>query len=434
MKRKLFYTFIFYILFSNLTFASPSPSLIAEGAILIEPKTKTILYSKNINSQFYPASTTKVLTSLLLVESMDEDGIITKSQASIENVPSDSSHIGLSAGDQYSYSDGLYGIMMGSDNYISYDMAVYNAGSIEAFTEKMNEKAQSLGALSSHFVNPHGYHDPNHYTTPYDLSLITAAAFDNPILSQIGGTPVYDFTVLDKDKVLNLTHTAAFFKKNSPFYNTHVLSAKTGYHTPAGRTLVAKATYGDLDLIAVVMKSNNPGYFEDINKLFEYGSSNFNAQKDVNGNLLIHNISYSDWGKPYVESALTKGWVKPTTKSYMDATTGHRFLITLDNMFPTSLKYKLVPYRLPVSPVYKINQSLSRNDAALLFYNICKKLSIPPHMPDYTKLQDATYLLSKNGQAIDKNAPLTLEEGLYLTEKLSILLMKYAPIHPALSH
>lgn len=434
MKRKLFYTFIFYFIFFNLTFASPSPTLIAEGAILIEPKTKTILYSKNINSRFYPASTTKVLSSLLLIDSMNEDGIITKSQASIENVPSDSSHIGLSVGDQYSYKDGIYGIMMGSDNYISYDMAIYNAGSIEAFAGKMNEKAQSLGALSSHFVNPHGYHDPEHYTTPYDLSLITAAAFNNPLLSEIAGTPTYGFTVLNKDKTLNLAHTAAFFEKNSPFYNTHVLSAKTGYHTPAGRTLVAKATYDNLDLIAVVMKSNNPGHFEDINKLFEYGSSNFNAIKDETGNLLLHNASYSDWGKPYVESALTKGWVKPTTKSYMDATTSHDFLMTLEKMFPKSLQYKVIPYRLPTSPVYKINQPLSRRDAALLFYNICKELSINPNAPGYSQLKDINYLLAGTGQPIKEEAPLTLEESLYLTEKLSIHLMKYAPIHPALNY
>lgn len=420
MKRKLFYTFIFYILFSSLTFATPSPDLIAEGAILIEPSTKTILYSKNINSRFYPASTTKVLTSLLLVESMDEEGIITKSQDSVLNVPSDSSHIGLSVGDRYSYRDGIHAIMMGSDNYVSYDMAIYNAGSIKSFADKMNQKAKSLGAVSSHFVNPHGYHDPNHYTTPYDLSLITAAAFDNPLLSQIAGTPKYDFTVLNTSKLLNLTHTAAFFKKDSPFYNTHVIAAKTGYHTPAGRALVAKANYNGLDLIAVVMKSNNPGYFEDINKLFEYGNANFTAIKDEKGSLLINNNSYSDWGKPYIEAALTKGWIKPTTNSYMDPTTMRHFLRAVDNMFPSSLEYTLIPYRLPTSPVYKINQPLSKKEALDLFSKLCRKLSIKT---------TTTYEKDFNS-----NAPLSLEESMYLTDKLGILLMKYAPIHPGLNH
>ncbi|MEG0579604.1 MAG: D-alanyl-D-alanine carboxypeptidase, partial [Niameybacter sp.] len=129
-----------------------------------------------MHSTFYPASTTKLLTSLLLVEDMQEGATITKSQDSLINVPSDSSHIGLKVGDSYSYTDGLHAILMGSDNFVSYDMSIFNASSINAFADKMNAKAKSLGANASHFVNPHGYHDPNHYTTPYDLALITSAA------------------------------------------------------------------------------------------------------------------------------------------------------------------------------------------------------------------------------------------------------------------
>lgn len=421
MKRKLLYTFIFYIIFSTSIFASPSPDLIAEGAILIEPQTKTILYSKNSHSRFYPASTTKVLTSLLLVESMDENVVITKSQDSIQKVPSDSSHIGLSVGDQYGYKDGIHAIMMGSDNFVSHDMALYNAGSIESFARKMNEKAQSLGATSSHFVNPHGYHDPNHYTTPYDLSLITTAAFNNPIVSQIAGTPLYDFHVLNKGTVLPLKHTAAFFKKDSPFYNEHVIAAKTGYHTPAGRTLVAKAKYDGLDLIAVVMKSNNPGHFEDINKLFEYGSSNFKAIKDENGDLLLQNTSYSSWGQSYVETALINGWLKPTTKSYMDSTTGHTFLMMLERMLPENLQYTFVPYALPTSPVYRINQPISYAESLKILNSITDTLNIGTGAVEVTR---------PSSTSPDSN--LTLEEATYLIDKLSTLLLQYGPIHPGL--
>lgn len=421
MKRKLLYTFIFYILFSSLTFASPSPNLIAEGAILIEPTTKTILYSKNSHSRFYPASTTKVLTSLLLVESMDENVLITKSQDSIQKVPADSSHIGLGLGDQYSYKDGIYAIMMGSDNYVSHDMAIYNAGSIESFADKMNQKAKSLGALSSHFVNPHGYHDPHHYTTPYDLSLITMAAFNNPTLSQIAGTPLYDFKVANKNTILPLKHTAAFFKKDSSFYNGHVVAAKTGYHTPAGRTLVAKANYDGLDLVAVVMKSNNPGYFEDINKLFEYGRTNFQTTQDANGTILLENTSYSEWGKPYVESALEKGWMLPTTSSYMDATTGRTFLMMLERMFPKSLQYTFVPYALPTSLTYKINQPLDYKESLNILNHITTTLNLGTGFINVTRPNNLT-----------PDHALTLEEAAYLTDKLSTLLLQSGPIHPGL--
>lgn len=421
MKRKLLYTFIFYILFSSLTFASPSPELIAEGAVLIEPKTKTILYSKNRNARFYPASTTKVLTSLLLVESMNETALVTKSEDSIQKIPADSSHIGLQVGDTYNYEDGIYAIMMGSDNYVSHDMALYNAGSIEAFADKMNQKAKSLGALSSHFVNPHGYHDPNHYTTPYDLSLITMDAFDNPTLKQIAGTPLYDFKVTNKNTILPLKHTAAFFKKDSSFYNEHVVAAKTGYHTPAGRTLVAKANYDGLDLVAVVMKSNNPGYFEDINKLFEYGSTNFQSIQDGNGIMTLKNTSYSNWGEPYVESALEKGWMLPTTSSYMDATTGRTFLMMLERMLPKSLQYTFVPYELPKSPTYKINQPLDYTES----------LNILNHITNTLNLGSGSINVIRSNNLPPDHA-LTLEEAAYLTEQLSILLLQSGPIHPGL--
>ena len=407
MKKRNLLFLAFTLFISPLTYATPSPSVKAEGAILIEPHTQTILYSKNSSSKFYPASTTKVLTSLLLVEDMDEQAVITKSPESVANVPSDSSHIGLQVGDKYLYPDGIRGIMMGSDNFISYDMAIYNAGSIKAFADKMNEKAKSLGAKSSNFVNPHGYHDPNHYTTPYDLSLITAAAFDNPTLSQIAGTHEYTFNVLNKANPLKLIHTAPFFKKDSPYYNPFVLEAKTGYHTPAGRTLVAKAQYGNLELVAVVMKSDYPGYFEDINTLFDYGSKNFKFLQDENYNVSVKNVSYSDWGAPYVEQALANKWIKSSTTSYMDAATGFDFINMVDNMLPYPLKSKLAPYKASSqSSIYKLSHPITRTASAKLFEEIGNTLSLST-----AHIQEGVdFILSSK-----KDSPLTIEECTYLT-------------------
>nr|WP_307992882.1 hypothetical protein [uncultured Niameybacter sp.] len=407
MKKRNLLFLAFTLFISPLTYATPSPSVKAEGAILIEPHTQTILYSKNSSSKFYPASTTKVLTSLLLVENMDEQAVITKSPESVANVPSDSSHIGLQVGDKYLYPDGIRGIMMGSDNFISYDMAIYNAGSIKAFANKMNEKAKSLGAKSSNFVNPHGYHDPNHYTTPYDLSLITAAAFDNPTLRQIAGTHEYTFNILNKANPLKLIHTAPFFKKDSPYYNPFVLAAKTGYHTPAGRTLVAKAQYGNLELVAVVMKSDYPGYFEDINTLFDYGSKNFKFLQDENYNVSIKNVSYSDWGAPYVEQALANKWIKSSTISYMDAATGFDFINMVDNMLPYPLKSKLAPYKASSqSSIYKLSHPITRTASAKLFEEIGSSLSLST-----AHIQEGVdFILSSK-----KDSPLTIEECTYLT-------------------
>ena len=408
MKKRNLLFLAFTLFISPLTYGAPSPTVKAEGAILIEPHTQTILYSKNSSSKFYPASTTKVLTSLLLVEDMDEQAVITKSPESVANVPSDSSHIGLQVGDKYLYPDGIHGIMMGSDNFISYDMAIYNAGSIQAFADKMNEKAKSLGAKSSNFVNPHGYHDPNHNTTPYDLSLITAAAFDDPTLSQIAGTHEYIFNVLNKANPLKLIHTAPFFKKDSPYYNPFVLAAKTGYHTPAGRTLVAKAQYGNLELVAVVMKSDYPGYFEDINTLFDYGSKNFKFLQDENYNVSIKNVSYSDWGAPYVEQALANKWIESSTTSYMDAATGLDFINMVDNMLPYPLKPKLAPYKVSSqSSIYKLSHPITRVESAKLFEEIGHALSLST-----AHIQEGIEFILTD----KKDSPLTIEECTYLTD------------------
>ena len=136
--KTFIYTIISYLSFSSGLFALPAPNLSSQGAVLIEPNTNTILYAKNANQKFYPASTTKVLTCLILIEEMPPYHLLTKSAESIKNVPSDSSHIGLVQGDEYDYLSGLYAILMGSDNFVSYDMATYNAGNIAEFANKMN--------------------------------------------------------------------------------------------------------------------------------------------------------------------------------------------------------------------------------------------------------------------------------------------------------
>ena len=124
MHRKIIGLLTTFVLCTSSLMATPLPELMSDGAMLIEPTTNTIIYSKNGHQTFYPASTTKVLTSLLLVEDLQLNTMITKTKDAIQNVPSDSSHIGLLAGDTYTAFDGLHAIMMASDNFVSYDMCV----------------------------------------------------------------------------------------------------------------------------------------------------------------------------------------------------------------------------------------------------------------------------------------------------------------------
>lgn len=434
--RVITYTIILYLVFCIGILALPMPNISAEGAILIEPKTNTILYSKNANEKFYPASTTKILTCLILIEEMPITQILTKSTDSIRNVPFDSSHIGLTVGDQYAYLDGLYAILMGSDNFVSYDMAEFNAGSQSAFVEKMNKKAESLGATSSHFVNPHGYHDPNHYTTPYDLAQIAIGAFNNPTLSKIAGTPKYNFSVINTGKTIPLEHTAALLDTTSTFYNPTVTAVKTGYHTPAGRTLVAKATYDDMELIGVILKADNPKQFSDMNALFNYGSENFKRLPMGESGFLIENISYSPWAKEAIDYALSNGWIARSTRNYMSTLTTNEFL--------TLLKSVLSPEDTPVLYAYDssnpsatilANKSITRQDAAYILYTLCNQLplksyylydnvNIPDlaHLPDYYQeailFTSRTNLLGTPNSAFNPSGLLTYEQAINIAYKL----------------
>lgn len=406
MKNKIIYTlygFIGYLLFCLGVYALPLPDISAQGAILIEPTTNTVLYSKNANEKFYPASTTKILTCLILIEEMSPQEILTKSAESINNVPSDSSHIGLIANDKYSYLDGLYAILMGSDNYVSYDMANLNAGSQQDFVLKMNEKAKELGAYSSNFVNPHGYHDPNHYTTPYDLAQIAIGAFGNDTLSKVAGTPEYDFTILNTGQTIPLEHTALLLDKSSPYYNSSVTGVKTGYHTPAGRTLVAKAVYDNIELIGVVMKTNSPNQFIDMNELFEYGHQNFNTLSLGESGSYIENVSYSSWAKDSINYALSEGWIPRSTRNYMSPISATEFISLLQKAINIKQGPSLYQYNTdPQLSMYHMNTPITRMDAAYIIYKLCNTLELRPYrFYDQINIPDTQGLPSYYQQAIN---------------------------------
>lgn len=449
MNNKFIYTtysFIFYIVFSLGIYASPAPKISAEGAILIEPLTNTILYSKNANEEFYPASTTKILTSLVLIEEMSPEAILTKTADSILKVPSDSSHIGLKVGDQYSYLDGLYAILMGSDNFVSHDMAIFNGKTMENFVDKMNNKAQSLGALSSNFVNAHGYHDPKHYTTPYDLAQITIGAFSNKTLEKIAGTPKYNFTVLNPNKTISLTHSAPLLNPSSELYNPNITAVKTGYHTPAGRTLVAKAVYDNIELIGVVMKTTNPNQFLDMNALFEYGSSNFNTLSFGQDSYYVENASYSPWAKEAIEYALLQGWIPRSMRNYTGTISTNELIGLIqkvtDNLYNSSLSKYNTSSELSM---YTSTKPVTRQDAAYIIYTLCNNLSLRPYryydevnISDISQLpqyyQDAiryvtsTKLLGSPTDAFYPAKTLTYEQAIVIAYKLDILFSTSIPI------
>lgn len=153
----------------------------AEAAILIDADTGIILYDKNPHEKLYPASITKILTSLLVIEYCEENPeryneIITHSHNAVYGIGYGSSHIGMREGEQITIDQALHGVLLRSANEVCMALAEHIDTTVDAFVEKMNNKAKKLGALDSHFANPHGFHDENHYTSAYDMSLIMKEA------------------------------------------------------------------------------------------------------------------------------------------------------------------------------------------------------------------------------------------------------------------
>lgn len=250
------------------------PAIGAEGAILMEANTGVILYAKNIHEKLYPASTTKLMTCLLAAENSSMDEIVTFSRDAVFSIEQGSSNIGIDAGQAMPMDECLYGILVASANEVAAAVAEHVAGSQEAFTDMMNEKAKELGCINTHFVNPHGLFDEQHYTTAYDLALIAKAFFQNELLSKIGNTPSYHFVATaDQPDDFTVKNKHQLITGETPYEG--IKGGKTGYTDEARQTLVTCAERNGMKLICVVMKEESPEQFNDTVKLFDYGFNNF---------------------------------------------------------------------------------------------------------------------------------------------------------------
>ena len=250
------------------------PAVSAESAILMDIDTGSILYAKNIHKKSYPASTTKLLTCLIAVEQGNLDDMVSFSDTAIFSVPTDGSKIGMDVGESITLEQSLYGILVGSANEVANAVGEYISGSLEEFINLMNERAAQLGCTDSHFMNTNGLHDDNHYTSAYDLALISAAFFQNDMLCKIGNTDRYEFTATatqPDDFILKNKHR--LITGEDPYDG--ILGGKTGYTDQARQTLVTCAEQNGMRLVCVVFKEESPSQFTDTIELFDYGFHNF---------------------------------------------------------------------------------------------------------------------------------------------------------------
>jgi len=245
--------------------AAPGVSVTADAAILMDWRTGVVLYEKNAYRVRHPASLTKVLTAIVTLENCEIQDVVTVAPEA-GRVPG--STVGLRSGQQFTVEDLLHCLLLASGNDAACALAIHVAGSIPAFAEMMNQKARQIGAINTHFANPHGLDAPDHLTTAYDQGLIARYALGIPFFGDTVATRVADVDRLDRDIVMRLSNTNALL--------SHFAGAdgvKTGTTSGAGMSLIASATRQDHKLVAVVMHSD--ARWNDAARLLEYGFTNF---------------------------------------------------------------------------------------------------------------------------------------------------------------
>lgn len=260
---------------SKIEWPSNKPSVHSDAAIVMEASTGAILYSKNVHEKYYPASITKILTALTAIENSSLGETVTFSKNAIFDVDLDSSRIGIDVGEKLTMEQSLYGIMLESANEVSYAIAEHVAGSVDAFADLMNKKAKELGCTDSHFVNPHGLPNENHYTSAYDMALIARAAINNDTFRKITGTRTYTIPPTNIQEETRYLANHHKFVSGGKKYDG-VIGGKTGYTSKALYTLVTFAQRNGLTLISVIMHCDNiTNEYSDTASLLNFGFDNF---------------------------------------------------------------------------------------------------------------------------------------------------------------
>ncbi len=272
------------MLLSVSIYADNEPTIYSEGAILIEASTGTVLYEKNANEVFEPASTTKILTALLAIEKCDLNEVATASSTAINGIPSNYAIADIRVGEQFTIEQLLNVMLIHSANEAANVIAEHVAGSQEEFAKMMTKRAQELGCKNSNFVNANGIENENHYTTAYDLALIMKQCVKNDTFKKIISTEKYTLpsTELNEENRYFQNNNSLIIKGDKYYYQ-YCVGGKTGYTKEAKNCMVSLASKDGMDLIAVVLKGETTETGEsarnrDTINLFEYGYENYNLQ------------------------------------------------------------------------------------------------------------------------------------------------------------
>ena len=287
-KKVLFFIMLVIISIQSISFANEI-SINSRAGILVEVSTGRIIYEKRSTEKMWPASTTKIMTAILVLENCNLDDMVTVTETAISNIPSGYVICDLQIGEEISVKDLLNALMIKSANDAAYVLAEHVGGSVNDFAYMMNQKAKELGCTSTHFVNPNGIHNENHYSTAYDLYLIAKYAMKNETFRNLVSTTEYTLPITNKysNEDRSFRTTNDLINPDSSNYYKNAIGIKTGYTSQAGNCLVSESSRDGLEFISVVLNGDR---FTDSKKLFDYAYDNFTLTKIKEKNTVVDTI------------------------------------------------------------------------------------------------------------------------------------------------
>ena len=266
---------------TNLIPGWPEMSPINEASgVVMDAGNGAILYSLNRDTVRYPASITKIMTALLAIENASPDAVVTMDETGLALVEAGSTNAGTVAGEEFTVEQCLYIMLLKSANDIATQLGKTVGGSVEAFADMMNARAAAIGCTSTHFVNPSGMPDSDHYTTAADMALIMRECLKNETFRKILGTRSYTVPPTNKtaqERVYD--NHCSLIQPSSEYYYEPCIGGKTGFTQAAWRTLATAAEKDGRTLICVVMRGPDKTDYIDTRNLFEYGFQNFSRQE-----------------------------------------------------------------------------------------------------------------------------------------------------------
>ena len=300
-------------------------------AIAMEINTGTILYEKNANEKHYPASITKILTTLLAVENTNMDDEVVFSEDAVFKNEGDTSHIFRDVGEKMTMEQTLYAVMLESANECAYQAAEYvgqsKGGDYRTFIDMMNEKAKELGCKNTHFNNSNGLPDKEHYTSAYDMALISSAAYKNEAFRTITGTKTYTIPPTNKHKdptYLSNHHCVLHYHDTGKYINPYCTGGKTGFTKVANSTLVTFAEKDGMSIVVVIMNANSPSHYIDTNKLINFCFNNFKVYNIAENEKSIQvsstkNVGILNTSKPFVTLDESAYIILPNSVDFSEA-------------------------------------------------------------------------------------------------------------------